>query len=456
MTAPSRRAAYQVLWDVQAGSADLPHALARARHSLDDPRDRALTTEIVTGTLRWQAALDYRIAQLTSRPLQRLDEEILVLLRAGAYQLLHLTRVPSHAVVDDTVALTKTIGKRSAGSLVNAVLRSVATHGRSLLLPMRPETNPNTWTETDRQAALDYLNITLSHPRWLVERWLDREGFEATERWASFNNEPAPITLAVNQLLATRTRLAAELETHGVRTRPGRWSADALIVTGGNPLLTPLASQGSFLVQDEASQLVAAIITPAPGARVLDACASPGMKTVAIAGTLEDRGLIAAADHRPPRISLLSETLARCRVSCAHVVRLDSRRPMPFGTLFDWVLLDVPCSGLGTIRRDPDIRWRRKAAELLEREVEQSAMLAAAADVVRPGGFLVYATCSSEPEENEEVVASFLTARPDFVGSPIEVSALAPFIDHRGYLQTRPAVHELDAFFAAKMRRRIL
>ena len=456
MTAPSRQAAHQVLWDVQTGSADLPHALARARHSLDDPRDRSLTTEIVTGTLRWQAALDHRIAQLTSRPLQRLDEDILVLLRAGTYQLLHLTRVPSHAVVNDAVALTKTIGKRSASSLVNAVLRSVASRGRSLRLPMRPETNPNTWLKTDRQQALDYLNITLSHPRWLVERWLDREGFETTERWASFNNKPAPIALAVNKLIATRTSLAAELETHGVLTRPGRWSTDALIVTEGNPLLTPLASQGSFLIQDEASQLVSTIVTATPGSRVLDACASPGMKTVAIAGTLEGRGLIAAADHRPPRVSLLSETLARCRVSCAHVVRLDSRRQMPFGTLFDWVLLDVPCSGLGTIRRDPDIRWRRKAAELLERKVEQSAMLAAAADVVRPGGWLVYATCSSEPEENEEVVNNFLTTRADFVASPIEVSALTPFINHLGYFQTRPAIHELDAFFAAKMQRRIL
>ena len=455
MTAPARRAAHQVLRDVHTGRANLPDALTRARRRLADPRDRALASEIATGTLRWQAALDHRLAQVTSRPLARLDGDVLDLLRAGAYQLLHLERVPGHAVVDDAVTLTRLTGKRRASGFVNAVLRAIATRRDTLPLPSPPRRTDPTRTEEDRGAALDYLSVSLSHPRWLVERWLDRYGFEAAERWAHFNNELAPITLRVNRLVASPSDVAARLEAHGVRTRPGGWSRDTLIVTDGNPLATPTANDGSFLVQDEASQLIGELVTATPGQHVLDACASPGGKTVTIAGSMQDRGVIVAADFRPRRLTLLTNTLARCRVSCAHVVQLDLRHPAPFPPVFDWVLVDAPCSGLGTIRRDPDIRWRRAPDELSRLAAAQTAMLRTAADAVRLGGHLVYATCSGEPDENDAVVAHLLASRPDFSETPIALTRLAPLVTPEGRFETRPDRHALEAFFAAIMQREI-
>ena len=453
MTAPARAAAHGILRDVHTGRADLPQAQARARLALTDPRDRALTSEIATGTLRWRAALDHVLAQVSSRPLTALDADILDLLRASAYQLLYLDRVPDHAVVDDAVALTRTVGKRSAAGFVNAVLRAITNRDPVVSLPPRPAPAATSPGHLDRDEALDYLSTTLSHPRWLLERWLDRYGFEAAEQWASFNNEPAPITLRVNTLITSLPALVRELEARGIAVSPGRWSPQTLVVTRGNPLATDLADRGLFLVQNEASQLVAELVAAGPYDRVLDACASPGGKAVVIAGAMSNQGLLVAADLRPRRLALLSRTLARCRCDCAHVVRLDLCHPPPFTPVFDWVLVDAPCSGLGTLRRDPEIRWRRSPADLPTLAAKQSALLAGAATVASPGGRLVYATCSSEPEENEQVVEQFLRNAPQFTVEPPAIRHVATLVDSNGYFQCFPHRDGLEAFFAVVLRR---
>ena len=453
MTAPARAAAHRILRDVHTGRADLPHAQARERRALTESRDRALASEIVIGTLRWRAALDHVLTQVSSRPLAALDADILDLLRASAYQLLYLDRVPNHAVVHDAVGLTRELRKRSAAGFVNAVLRAIASRDPVVCLPPRPASAAGSPDSLDRDEALDYLSTTLSHPRWLVERWLDRYGFEAAERWASFNNEPAPITLRVNTLTTSPAALVGELEARGVEVSPGRWSPQSLVVTRGNPLATDLADSGLFLIQDEASQLVAELVAACPNDRVLDACASPGGKTVVIAGTMSDQGLLVAADLRPRRVALLSRTLAQHRCGCARVVRLDSRHSQPFASVFDWVLVDAPCSGLGTLRRDPEIRWRRSPEDLPTLAARQSALLAAAATVVSPGGHLVYATCSSEPEENQQVVERFLKTEPRFTVEPPVARHVAAFIDANGYFQCLPHRDALEAFFAVVLRR---
>ena len=455
MTAPARRAAQRALRDVHLGRAILGDALAHARQPLDDPRDRALTGDIVTGTLRWQAALDHRLAQISNRPLERVDADVLDILRAGAYQLLHLTRTPPHAVVHDAVALTESAGKRSAAGFVNAVLRAMADRSTALPLPPAPATTRDAWTAADRAAALDYLSVTLSHPRWLAERWLGRLGFETACRWARFDNAPVPITLRVNRRLTDRDEVAARLRESGVETTPGAWAPDALTTTAGNPLATSLAREGLVTAQSEASQLVAGLIRAARGERVLDLCAAPGGKTLAIADALTDHGLLVAADRRTRRITRLAATLRRYRVSCAHPIRLDATRPLPFPPVFDWVLLDAPCSGLGTLARDPDIRWRRHPDDLPALAETQTAMLSAASGVIRPGGRLVYATCSSEPDENADVVDAFLESAPDFqIESPGDT--LDPeLLNARGYLETTPDRHDLEAFFGATLRRTI-
>lgn len=432
MIAPARVAAFEVLRAVGTGRVDLGSALARVRSRLDDERDRALAGEIATGTLRWQGAFDHVIASFINRPLPRLDPEVLDVLRLTIFQLLHLDRIPAAAAVKDAVDLTGKAGKRSAAGLVNAVLRRVTRERDHLPLPSRPS------DARQRETAIAYLSITLSHPAWLVERWLDRYGFEVTEAWAIFNNSPAPLTLRVNRLRIDRDGLMDRLVAEGILCEPGSHGPDAVVVRRGNPLLSPMHADGMFVIQDEASQLVGHYADPRPGERVLDACASPGGKTLMMAVAAGVDGLVIASDVRGRRIDLLRATVARAGATNVRVVQADAARPLPYGRVFDRVLLDAPCSGLGTIRRDPDVKWRRTAADLPALAAAQLAMLGHAADVLKPGGTLVYATCSSEPEENDNVVAAFLRARAGFA-----------LTDEP--LRTSPAAGGLEAFFAARL-----
>jgi 16S rRNA (cytosine967-C5)-methyltransferase len=317
-----------------------------------------------------------------------------------------------------------------------------------LPLPARPA------DPADRPAALAYLGITNSHPEWLVARWLERYGFEATERWVQFNNETPSLTLRVNRLRATREDAIAALEHDDVDAEPTRFAPDGLVVTRGNPLRRP--PDGLVFVQDEASQLVPAVVAASPGERILDLCASPGGKTLVMAADMTDVGTIVASDVRPRRLALLQETIKTAETRCVSVVRVPQIGPLPFEPRFDAVLVDAPCSGLGTVRRDPDIRWRRHERDLAALARDQLALLMRAADVVRPGGRLVYATCSSEPEENDGVVAHFVANRPDFRSINLRnhaAAAIAPFIDAQGFFRTTPPAHRLEAFYAALLIR---
>jgi 16S rRNA (cytosine967-C5)-methyltransferase len=447
MIAAARLAAYDVLRLVNSGRSDLPAALARARSRLDDERDRSLAGEIATGTLRWQGAFDLLVASFTKRPIAKMDPEVLDVLRMTAFQLLHLHRIPASAAVNDAVNLVNKAGKKSASGLVNAVLRRISRERAKLPFPERP-VDP----ARNVQAALDYLSGTLSHPEWLVRRWLDRYGFDAAEAWVRFDNSPAALTLRVNTLRTSRPALQQELQQHGVATRPTRFAPDGLIVTDGNPLLTSLADSGLFIVQDESSQLVGLLTTAAPGERILDACAAPGGKTTAMAAAMENRGLIVATDVRGRRVDLLARAVAVAGATCVRVVQADAAGILPFTSGFDCVLLDAPCSGLGTLRRDPEIRWRRTEASLAALALTQLGMLGRAAAVVRPGGRLIYSTCSSEPDENEVVVSRFLDERRDFVLEPVALPApLEIFRTAEGHFRTLPHRHELEPFFAAML-----
>jgi 16S rRNA (cytosine967-C5)-methyltransferase len=461
---PARQAAYQVLRAVATGRQDLPAALARSRTRLTDPRDTALVAEIATGTLRWRGALDHLIAWAARRPLDRLDAEVLDILRLSLYQLLHLDRVPAPAVVDEAVQLTRRSGKQSAASLVNAVLRGLIRARQALPLPPRPSLTgdqpaPGTPEEA---AALDYLSITQSHPRWLAARWLSRLGFAAAEQWVRFNNTPAPMTLRVNTLVTSAAALTRELAEAGVEVRDSSWAPDALVVEHGNPLRATSVPSDRYLVQSEASQLVGLFTGAAAGERVLDACAAPGGKTIVIANLMRNTGLLIASDRRERRVALLRTTLRQAGVA-AHLVTLDMLAPVPFDpsrARFDRFLLDVPCTGLGTLRRDPDIRWRRTEQDVRESAARQRAMLHHAAEAVRPGGLLIYATCSSEPEENDEVIEAFLDEHPEFALEDARLDPVPPdgcrrALDARGCLRTSPSMHQLEAFFAARLRRRL-
>jgi len=431
-------------------SADLPSALAHSRDRLHDDRDRALTATIVTGTLRWQRTLDHLIAHVANRPLSKLDAAVVVIARLSVFQILHLDRVPASAVVDDAVNLTRTAKLPSAAGFVNALLRSTLRQRHRLPLPERPAT-----IDARREDALGYLGITLSHPDWLAARWLDRWGFEQTERWMQFNNRPAPLTLRANRLRASREMVQRALDTEDVITEQTRYAPDGLVVTSGNPLRRP--GDGTFLVQDEASQLVALTLNAQPGERILDLCASPGGKTVAIAASMNDSGLLVASDVRPKRVALMRDTIRLSGATHVSLVQVPMERGLPFAPVFDRVIVDAPCSGLGTLRRDPDIKWRRNEDELAVLAATQIDLLTRAASIVRPGGRIVYATCSSEPEENDEVVRAFLARHPEWHVVDLRPQApagLREVLDEHGTLRTLPFAHGLEAFYAVAIESR--
>lgn len=451
MIAPARVAAYECQLALSSGSTELAAALEQVRTRLVDPRDRALATEIAVGVQRWRATLDHLITTFARRRLDQLDREVVEILRLSVYQLLHLTRVPAAAVVDDGVNLVGRVGKASAKGFVNAVLRKTARARASLPLPPRPA-DPE-----DVDAVLAYLCISLSHPEWLVRRWLARFGFEETERWLQFNNTPAPLTLRANRLRTTPDQLRSELLRLGIAATPTRYAPDGLTVERGDRAMpTDLERlEGQYLIQDEASQLVALLAGPHPGPHVLDLCASPGGKATALASAMADPKGLVACDVRDKRLAVLRRTLSAAGLPGVPLVQLDLRQALPFRGRFECVLVDAPCSGLGTLRRDPDIKWRCHLDDLPTFARAQRLMLRNAAEAVAPGGRLIYATCSSEPEENEAVARDFATT-PGFRRVDVHQAhpALpAEVIDDDGDLRTVPPRHQLEAFYGAVFER---
>jgi len=423
--APARRAAFDALLSHATRGTDLTSALTLARRGLTDPRDHTLATELVSGTVRMRRAIDYQLARHITRPLARLDIEVLTVLRLGAFQVMYLDRVPASAAVHDAVDLTRRGGKTSARGLVNAVLRSLSREADRLA-----------WPEGDSAEAL---GTRLSHPDWLVRRWLSRYGVERTARWLAFNNQPPRLCLAANRARGTREDVAARLAAEGVATRPTDRAPDGLVVVEGAALTTAAFAEGWFAVQDEASQLITTLAPVGHGARVLDLCASPGGKTVALAAS---GACVVACDVRPRRVRLLRTTLARTGLTHVAIVQVPASGTLPFADdAFELVLVDAPCSGLGTLRRDPDIRWNREPGDLFRLAHQQGDLLRQAARLVRRGGTLLYATCSSEPEENEDVVSGFLPDHPGFT--------LA--YEHR----TLPPDDGLEAFYGAVIARNV-
>lgn len=451
MIAPARRAAFAALLEVGGGRRDLGDALADARGGLADPRDVALCHELTIGALRWQGRLDHALSQLASVALAKLDLEVLQALRLGAYQLLYLTRVPAAAAVNDAVALVRQARKSSAAGLVNAVLRRLA-RGEGRDLPPRP------------LAALDHafdawvthLAVVHAHPAWLVARWLRRAPLEVVERWLAFDNETPPIVVRVNPLAGlSRQALADRLAAEGVDTTPSRFAPWGLVVRGGAVASSAVLAAGDGLIQDEGSQLVGHLAAVVPGERVLDVCGAPGGKALMYAA--ESRtGLVVAADVRPARVALLAATLGRGGATRARVVHLDASAPLPVQPAFDVVTVDAPCSGLGTLRRDPDIKWRRTAEDLPRFAARQVDLVQRAAAALRPGGRLVYSTCSTEPEENDQVVERVLAAAPSLrrvAPSPSAQAILAPCLDAGGTFRTDRARDALDGYYGVILER---
>jgi 16S rRNA (cytosine967-C5)-methyltransferase len=429
VTSAARQRAFDVLVSLDDHAGDLPSLMAGARKQLSDPRDQSLLTELVAGTVRMRAALDYQLSLRLRRPPSTLDPAVLTSLRLGAFQLIYLSRTPPSAVVNDAVAITKRAAVTSAAALVNAVLRRLARERTSL-----------TWPAGD---GADALAVRYSHPAWLVDRWLSRYGPDATKEWLAFNNQVPRLCLAVNRWKGTRDQLARRLAAEGVDTTPAARAVNGLIVERGAVFASASYREGWFVVQDEASQLIGGLGgSLATRSRVLDLCAAPGGKTLALSWRAGSSARVVACDVRPRRVRLLRATIARLGLGNVSIVQVGAAGSVPFRAgAFDVVLVDAPCSGLGTLRRDPDIRWRRAEGDLARFADAQVSLLERTADVVAPRGTLVYATCSSEPDENEQVVHRFLDRCRGF--SLVQEHRTAPFRD------------ALEAFYGAVMSRHL-
>lgn len=409
-----------------------------------EPRDRGLATQLVYGTLAWQGLLDHVLARLGREP-RRLDVEVRTLLRLALFQLVRLDRVPAFAAVDTAVELAKSIKGGVPSGLVNAVLRRFLREGRDLHLP----------PESDRAA---YLALSTSHPRWLVERWLAELGDAEAAALLAADNEPAPTTLRVPPGRVPRATVIAALADAQVASRPTRYAPDGLVLeSAADPVALPGWRDGWFAVQGEASQLVAAMLGARPGDRVLDVCAAPGGKALAAAGQVGAGGLVLALDLHHGGLARLGAEAGRLSARIVRARADATRLPLPAAARFDAVLVDAPCSGLGTLRQHPEIRWRRTPADLDALAALQSRLLAAAAAQVRRGGALLYATCTVVRAENDDVVAAFLASHPEF--APDDPRPLLPapahaLVDAGGALRTFPHRHGLDGFFAMRMTRR--
>ena len=387
---PARRAAFEILREVEAGAFS-SILLAADRPELSPP-DRALTHELVLGVLRWQLWLDKLIEHYSKRAAGGLDLPVVLALRLGLYQIRFLTRVPAAAAVNESVNLVRSARLSSAAAFVNAVLRRSVREN---------EYDPASGISDPAER----LAIQTSHPRWLIERWVRAFGIAEAEAFARANNLVPP----------TAFRVVTTDFTDVPNQTPSTVVENAWRVSGASSLLRELAATGKIYLQDEASQLVAHTLNVEPNERILDLCAAPGGKTTLMAHRARGSGLIVAADRSRKRLDNVINLSALHNLSSIKSVVLDAAQHLPFADKsFDRILLDAPCSGTGTLRRNPEIRWRISEADIQSLATQQTLFLKHAARVLKPGGQLVYSTCSVEPDENEKVLEKFLSEFPDF------------------------------------------
>lgn len=435
---PARAAAFNILLRVERESAyavELLHSSLLAELS---PIDRNLATEIVMGVLRWRSALDHVIARFSFTPMRKLDLEVLTALRMGVYQKQFLNKVPAHAAVNETVELVKQAKKVSAAGLVNAVMRKVGRAGSQLPTSVSKDSS--------------YLSVSYAHPRWLVERWVAFFSHDIAQKVCEYDQRIPATVLRLND-----PEDETVLTSQGIQLAPAALMATARIVTSGDVSATQLFHDEKIAIQDEGSQLVVALV--GNGRRILDCCAAPGGKTAAMATRLPEAEIVATELH-PHRATLLRRLVPQQNVE---VVAADALA-LPYGADFDRVLADVPCSGTGTLVRNPEIKWKLKPEDLLDLQSRQVAILKAAMRHVSPGGRLVYSTCSLEPEENEQVIAACL---PNSGFKIIPVQNELHRLQNSGelvwknidqlisgdFLRTIPGVHPCDGFFAAVLEK---
>ncbi|MCI8330201.1 MAG: 16S rRNA (cytosine(967)-C(5))-methyltransferase RsmB [Oscillibacter sp.] len=405
------------------------------------PADAGLCSQIVYGVIQNETLLDFYLSQFCSQKLNHLQPPLADILRIGAYQILFLDRVPDSAAVHTSVELAKDAGRGQAAGLVNAVLRRLCREKEAL--PAIPN-----------QDEAKYLSIRYSHPKWMVKRFLTLLGREGAEAFLASSNSQPPVAAQINTLRVTMEQAVETLEQEGVRAEKHPWLPDCLLLHGtGNLERLRLFREGGIYIQDPAARLAVLAAEPVSGLRVLDVCAAPGGKSFATAIAMSDQGEILSCDLHENKLKRIQKGAERLGLTSIHTEAADGRiRRGEWVGEFDIVLVDAPCSGLGILRKKPDIR-RKRAEDLFALPVVQSAILENAANYVRPGGRLLYSTCTVLPEENEEVTDAFLGMHPEFSRESFVLPG--PIGKVEGQFTFWPHLHNTDGFYICRMMRRI-
>ena len=409
-------------------------------------KDRSLLTEIVYGTLRWRGRIDCHLKQLTHRSFEDTDPFIKNLLRITLYQISFLDRVPQYAALNEAVNLAKMHAGSGVSGFVNGIFRNFI------------RTNRTTTSPDPDSCGVAALAAYWSHPEWLINEWIEYLGKPHVVPLMAANNRQAPLVLRTNVCRTDRQALLKAFRSHGIEALPTPWSPQGIVVHSQVPIERLSGFQeGFFQVQGEASQLITFLLDPHPGEKVLDACAAPGGKTTHIAELMNNKGQVTAVDRSPKGVVKIDENAIRLRLKSIHTINADMTKRVAAAqdTTYDRILVDAPCSGLGTLRSHPEIKWNRGIADVLRLSKLQRKILEHAANYLKPEGVLVYSTCTLTAHENESLVSDFLACHREFVlddAAPYLPDQAKPLVREK-YFMALPHKHDTDGFFAARLRR---
>ncbi|OGO77435.1 MAG: 16S rRNA (cytosine(967)-C(5))-methyltransferase [Clostridiales bacterium GWB2_37_7] len=408
--------------------------------------DKALVTEIVNGTLKNLIKLDYIASQFVKMN-KKLDNHIEDILRTGIYQIMYLNRIPDSAVCNESSNLARKYSNEGAVKFVNGVLRNVSRSKENIQFP-----------DKNKQPVL-YLSVVDSHPEWIVEKWLSDFGFEFTEQLLNANNQVPSFTIRVNQLKTNKEKLAKILEQEGIEYCDGIYNKEALYIKGTSAIESkPSFQQGYYQIQDESSMLAGHVLNPEPGDLIIDICSAPGGKATHAAELMDNKGKIIARDVFEHKLQLIQQSCKRLGITIVET-EIFNAKELDYKLVgkADKVLLDAPCSGLGVLRRKPDLKWKKAPDNFEELARLQQQIISKAAEYVKPQGVLLYSTCTINKSENINVVEAFLKSREDFYLE--DISQLLPkhlesSTKDKGYVEIYPNIHGIDGFFIARLRRR--
>jgi 16S rRNA (cytosine967-C5)-methyltransferase len=434
---PARRAAFEILRRVEEDGAYASVLLATKIETLQG-RDKGLVHQLVMGVLRHQLWLDCLIGHFSNRSASELDVPVRIALRLGLYQLRMMSRIPPSAAVNESVNLVRFAKLRSAAPFANAVLRRATREA---------EFDPTAATEN----LIEKLSIETSHPTWLLERWIRDWGWDEATAFARSNNDSAPVAFRIPGGHNREATVLDSLHEAGAQLTESSLVPNAWRIDEAPALFREFVDQGRVYVQDEASQLVARLVDPQAGERILDVCAAPGSKTTHMAD-LERTSLIVAADLHQHRLRTLCSSASKAKLTNVRALATDALQPMPLGdAMFDRVLVDAPCTGTGTLRRNPEIRWRLAPTDIVDLADRQLRILVNASRAVRSGGRLIYSTCSIEKDENEAVIEKFKTLAKDFEVASLDLDS--SLLTESGAARVWPQRTGADGFFIAVLKR---